>query len=152
MIYLQIKNDIKQAMIDKNTDKRDLLRNVINKAQMIIKAEDPHSTFDKINDDVMITAIRKELKELQQTSDSIPETKDEHLLSIKADTLLKIGILENYLPRQLSADEIKTIILSIVDLEQKPNKGSIMKQIMPVLKGQADGKVISSVVDELLNN
>ena len=66
-----------------------------------------------------------------------------------------MAILEGYLPKQLSAEEIKekaAQILTAAGIEMNvKNKGMIMKTVMAELKGKADGKVISQCINEMLN-
>jgi uncharacterized protein YqeY len=66
----------------------------------------------------------------------------------------ELAILEGYLPRQLSRDEIAERVRAIVgDLEivGPAQLGEVMKRVMPLLKGQADGRVVQEVVREILS-
>ena len=88
-----------------------------------------------------------ELTSLQQTpasrTDLIEETKK------------KIAILESYLPKQLSAEEIKDAIEKILSekgLEPvKKSQGVVMKEMMAQYKGQVDGKLVNQVLGTLLH-
>ena len=65
----------------------------------------------------------------------------------------ELAILKDYLPRQISRDEIITYARKVIDQvgAQGPrDKGKVMTQLIPQLKGKADGREINAVVTELL--
>ena len=65
----------------------------------------------------------------------------------------RISILEEFLPKQLSRDEISTLAKTViikVGADSQRHMGEVMKRLMPQLYGQAEGKLVSSVVSELL--
>lgn len=92
-------------------------------------------------------------KELKQTKEAFDLAKDRP--EVAEELAKKMAILEGYLPKQLSAEEIKekaAQILTAAGIEMNvKNKGMIMKTVMAELKGKADGKVISQCINEMLN-
>ena len=153
MLYLQIKEEIKTAMKSKDTEKRDVLKMVVDKAKAIVKEKNPTNVTEDIPDDVILQAIQKEVK---QTKDAL---KGKENTDLYASTTLKIGILSEYLPTQMTENELEKYIeselieLTGVNVEISPKiKGMVMKNIMPKLKGKADSRLINKVVDSLLNN
>lgn len=156
MLYLQIKKEIKTAMKNKDTEKRDVLKMVVDKAKAIVKEKNPTNVTEDIPDDVILQAIQKEVKQLNQTKDAL---KGKENTNLYASTTLKIGILSEYLPTQMTENELEKYIeselieLTGVNVEISPKiKGMVMKNIMPKLKGKADSRLINQVVDRLLNN
>lgn len=156
MLYLQIKEEIKTAMKNKDTEKRDVLKMVVDKAKAIVKEKNPTNVTEDIPDDVILQAIQKEVKQLNQTKDAL---KGKENTDLYASTTLKIGILSEYLPIQMTENELEKYIeselieLTGVNVEISPKiKGMVMKNIMPKLKGKADSRLINKVVDRLLNN
>lgn len=156
MLYLQIKEEIKTAMKNKDTEKRDVLKMVVDKAKAIVKEKNPTNVTENIPDDVILQAIQKEVKQLNQTKDAL---KGKENTDLYASTTLKIGILSEYLPTQMTENELEKYIeselieLTGVNVEISPKiKGMVMKNIMPKLKGKADSRLINQVVDRLLNN
>lgn len=156
MLYLQIKEEIKTAMKSKDTEKRDVLKMVVDKAKAIVKEKNPTNVTEDIPDDVILQAIQKEVKQLNQTKDAL---KGKENTDLYASTTLKIGILSEYLPTQMTENELEKYIeselieLTGVNVEISPKiKGMVMKNIMPKLKGRADSRLINQVVDRLLNN
>lgn len=156
MLYLQIKEEIKTAMKNKDTEKRDVLKMVVDKAKAIVKEKNPTNVTEDIPDNVILRAIQKEVKQLNQTKDAL---KGKENTDLYASTTLKIGILSEYLPTQMTENELEKYIeselieLTGVNVEISPKiKGMVMKNIMPKLKGKADSRLINQVVDRLLNN
>lgn len=155
MLYLQIKEEIKTAMKNKDTEKRDVLKMVVDKAKAIVKEKNPTNVTEDIPDDVILQAIQKEVKQLNQTKDAL---KGKENTDLYASTTLKIGILSEYLPTQMTENELEKYIeselieLTGVNVKINPKiKGMVMKNIMPKLKGKADSRLINQVVDRLLN-
>ena len=65
----------------------------------------------------------------------------------------ELDITMSYLPKQLTDDELRTVVKKYIETSGASGKeafGAVMKQVMADLGGQADGKVISSLVRELL--
>lgn len=147
MLYQEIQGSIKEAMKSKDVTKRDVLKMVINKAQSTAKEQKVELT-----DNIMMDGIRKELKQLNQTKDSLRGKETSELYQ---STLQKIDILSAYLPKMLNEEEtanaVRDILLnrSYTDFS-KLNKGMVMKIVMPELKGKADNKVIAKCVDDFL--
>lgn len=108
------------------------------KAQMI--AKEMKST---ITNEIVISAIQKELKQLNQTIAAIPEETD-----LYESTVYKVGILEKYLPKQMSVEEVRAKVEKILSCGDYPNMGLKMKVVMNALKGKADNKTISDIVKE----
>ena len=66
----------------------------------------------------------------------------------------EIKVVEGYLPKQLSADEVKAVVeetINQVGATSKADFGKVMGAVMPKLKGKADGKLVNSTVMSLLN-
>lgn len=142
MIYQKIQDVIKSAMKSKDTDKRDVFKMAVSKAQAIAK--------DKkcdVTDAIMLEGIQKEMKQLYQTKDSLKDLQESNLYK---STMYKIGVLEEYLPKMMSEEETEQAVREILEKSNADNKGVAMKLVMPVLKGKADNKLISKYVDAYL--
>ena len=145
MIYAKIKEEIKEAMRDKNNVKRDTLKMVLDKARNIQKNNDPMNTYDGISDEVMIQAINKEIKQLQQTKDALLG-KENSVLFI--ETVNKIAILCGYLPVQMTREEVEQAVSELLSGCKYENFGIKIKVVMSELKGKADNKLIKEVVEK----
>lgn len=143
MLYLQIKNDLKIAMKNKNIVKRDVLKMVIDKSRAIMKRNFPNEVSEDIPDTVVLMAIEKELKQLNQTKDSLKGRENSELYY---QTGLKIGLLSAYLSSKMTKEEIEIEVKKILSECVCPNFGLKMKAVMAALKGKADSNLIKEVV------
>ena len=63
----------------------------------------------------------------------------------------RLAVLEEYAPKMMSEDEIKAVITSVladlgIDAPTAKDKGKIMKELMPKVKGKADGKEVNQIL------
>lgn len=95
--------------------------------------------------------VFKEIKEAQESMDSAPASRTD----IIAECRFKIGVYTEFAPQLMSADEVKAAVdkivagLGIASLTPQ-DKGTVMKAVMPALKGKADGALINKTVEALL--
>lgn len=148
MLYEQINNEIKDAMRNKNAIKRDCLRMVMDKAKTIYKESNPNDSSGNISDDIMLDAIKKEYKQQGQTVASLVGREDTGLYK---ETVVKMEVLNSYLPKQMTYDEIKNVVNEILSKNDTGNFGQNMRLVMSELKGKADNKMIKEAV-EAYNN
>lgn len=141
MIYETILNDIKTAMKEKDTDKKDVLKQVQIKVQA-----DSKENKKEITDEMVLSAITKELKQLNQTKDAIASKPDTPLYQ---STKRKIGILDTYLPEQMSVEEIKAEIKKLMMDNPDVTGGKLTGLVMKALKGKADNKTIKECIDKI---
>lgn len=139
----QIMEDLKQAMRDKDTLKKGVLTLV--KAGLMNAEKEKRSPLTSVEE---LAIVQREIK---QTKQALSEAEKANREDIVEQEKLKIAILEQYLPAQLSKDEVKEKLYKS-GINSKMNMGEAMKQAMSVLKGRADNKVISEVVREILNS
>lgn len=143
-MYNKVMNEIKEAMKNKEVDKRDVLKMAVAKAQAIAK----ENKCD-VTDDIMMNAIQKELKQLSQTKDSLKGREDSDLYK---STLYKIDVLNSYLPKMLDEAAVMETVELLLSNKGVIHKGAAMKIVMGSLLGKADNKVISICVDRFLKN
>jgi len=93
-------------------------------------------------------------KLVKQRKDSLEIFQQQGRTDLAKKEEEEIAIIEKFLPKQLDADELKTIIASIiteVDAVSAADMGKVMGVASKQLAGKADGKTISAVVKELLS-
>ena len=101
---------------------------------------------DNIPEELTDRVILKEIKSVKEQIDTCPDERAE----LKAEYTARFEIMNEFAPKQLSAEEIKAIITEkFADIVATKNKGQIMKAVMGELKGKADGKLINQIVAEL---
>jgi len=137
--------DVKQAMKSGDTLKRDTLRMLLSSVKNAEAAK-----LDSLDEGEVLGVIAKEVKRHQESIDAFKKGNRADLVA-KEEAELKI--LQSYMPAQLSHDDVvKAVqeIITAVGAKGPGDKGKVMQQLMPKLKGKADGKLINDVVTELL--
>jgi uncharacterized protein YqeY len=137
--------DVKQAMKSGDTLKRDTLRMLL---ASIKNAEG--AKLDALDEGEVLGVIAKEVKRHLESIDAFKKGNRADLVA-KEEAELKI--LQSYMPAQLSHDDVvKAVkeVIAAVGATGPGDKGKVMQQLMPKLKGKADGKLINDVVTELL--
>lgn len=138
--------DLKDAM--KNKDK--LRKDVITMVRAAIKQKEVDERVE-LDDADIENIISKQLKEKKS---SIEEFKKGNRQDLVDQTKAEIEILLKYLPEQLSDEELKEIIKKVIDeneITSMKDIGKLMKNVMPLIKGKADGKQVNIIAKELLN-
>lgn len=95
--------------------------------------------------------VLKEIKQLKETLESAPESRTDIINECK----FRIQVLSEFAPVFLSEEEIKDIIKEILTQLEIPNptakdKGKIMKELMPKVKGKSDGKLVNDLVASMM--
>jgi len=92
-------------------------------------------------------------KEVKRHRESIEAFKQGHRSDLVVKEEAELSILMDYLPKQMSHEEIMATaqrVITAVGAKGPGDKGKVMSQLIPQLKGKADGKEISDVVSQLL--
>ena len=142
MLEKQIANDTLTAM--KNSDKFKV--SVLRMLKSAIQSEKINSKLVTLTDEQIIMVIKKQLKE--RTS-SIEEYTNYNRLDMVSDLQKEIAILEGYLPKQLSHEELEIKVQEI--LKNYPNAtskdmGKIMKEASSTLGSVADMSEVSKLI------
>ena len=100
-----------------------------------------------LSEDDAIAVVAREIKQLKETLETAPES----YVEIKEECAAKIAVLSEFMPKQMDVDEIKEVIKGVLDALGIENpeaklKGIIMKNLMPLVKGKADGKLVNEVL------
>ena len=141
----KLNDDLKEAL--RSGDK--LRRSVIRLLMASIKnAEIARQT---ILEDADILGIIS--KEIRQRHESIEAFKQGNRQDLVVQEEAELAILENYLPQQMTREEIieaARLIIEEVGAQGPGDKGKVMPKLIAQLKGRADGREINTVVTELL--
>jgi uncharacterized protein YqeY len=103
----------------------------------------------QLSDDDVLQIFVKEIKQRKDVIEEIGEARPEYAVGL-AD---EITILMNYLPKQLTAEEIRELVVQTVNqtgATGAKDTGRVMAALMPLVKGKADGKTVSQMVKEVL--
>ena len=146
-MYDKIKEDIVNALKEKNTIKLQTLRG--------IKGEVDLEHINKkveINDDLLISVISRGIKTRRESIVEFEKGNRDDLIS---KTNEEIALLQEYLPAQLSMDEINKVLddaFNKINPTGAKDMGLIMKEVSPLLKGKADMGKVSLMIKERLTN
>ena len=146
MLLQKIDEDFKSAVKSKDLIKVETLR--------MIKASLKNYLIDKrkerAEDSELVTLIQKQVKMRQEAIDSYQKGGRQDL--VDKETREK-AILEAYLPKGLSDEELTALIKSVVaqtGAKSPADMGRVMKELMPKVQGRADGKRVSEIVSAAL--
>ena len=92
-------------------------------------------------------------KEVKMRKDSIEEFKKGGREDLVEQTEAEIAVLMPYLPKQLSEEEVRALVQEAIantNATTIKDMGKVMGQLMPKVKGRADGKMVNTIVKELL--
>jgi uncharacterized protein YqeY len=143
----KLENDLKQALRSGDTTKRSVIRMVlaaVNNAEIARQG---------VLADVDILGVIA--KEVRQREESIAAFTQGNRPDLVAQEEAEKIILQEYLPRQMTRDEIiaeARRIISEVGAQGARDKGKVMPKLVASLKGKADGREINTVVTELLGS
>ena len=141
----RVTEDIKQAMKSGDTVKRDTLRMLVASVKNAWMAKQSDLTEADV-----LGVVSKEVKRRLESIDAFKKGNRADLVSKEE---AEMAILQAYLPKQMSHDEVVAAVKEVigaVGAKGPGDKGKVMQQLMPKLKGRADGKAINDVVTDLL--
>lgn len=137
--------DLSAAMRAGDTQRRDVLRMMLAAVQ---QAEVDSRT--QLDEAAVEDVLRKQVKQRQESiADYEKAGRQEEVAREQAE----IAIIEPYLPQMMSRDEIALLAEQVIvelGVSDPKSMGQVMGKLMPLLKGQADGRVVNEVVRELL--
>ena len=141
----QLQADMKTAMRDGDTLRRDTLRMAIAAAQNVAKDKRAPLT-----DEETLEVLGREVKKRRE---SIAAYESANRDDLAAKEQAEIDILTPYLPEQLGEDEIRALAREAVAASgatSPKDMGRVMSGLMLTVKGRADGKLVSRIVNEEL--
>jgi len=142
----RLKQDLKDAMKAKDTNKRDAIRAI---TTMIKQVEVDQRV--SLNDDEVVKLIQKGVK---QREDAIEQFKAGNRDDLVEKEQYQIDIFSSYIPKQLTDDELLAIVKDIiakVGATSMKDMGKIMPKAKEQVGAKADGKRINQAVKQLLN-
>lgn len=144
----QIESDIKQAMLSKDKDRLRALRSI---KSLILLAETEKGSGGDLSPDAEMKLLMKAAKQRKDSLEIFKEQGREDLATVEQGEL---GVIESYLPKQMSEEEVEAEVSSIIretSAAGPQDLGKVMGVATKKLAGKADGKTISAVAKKLLN-
>ncbi len=142
----QLSLDLKTAMKDKNTIRKNVVQMI--RAGVLQIEKDKLITLD---DEGILEVIAKQLK---QRKDALPDYERSGRSDLIAELEAEIGYLMEYLPAQLTDEELTEIVKVAVaetGASSVKDMGKVMAAVMPKTKGRADGRRINEIAKTLLS-
>lgn len=142
----QIRHDNMQAMKEKDEVRKGVCSLLI--SAIALAEKESGKVLEK---DEELVFVQKELKQTKEELESIPDSRPE----LKEKAQQKIAIIESYLPKQMSDDEIREALEKIIAEKgldhTRKSQGQVMKAMMAEYKGKTDGRTVARVLGTLLH-
>lgn len=146
-LFEKVSEDIKNAMKAKDKVALDTLRNV---KKVFLEAKTAPGANDTLTDEAALKIMQKLLKQGKDAAEIYVQQGRQDLADAE---LAQVKVIETYLPKQMSAEELETALKAII-AETGASGGKDMGKVMGVaskkLAGLAEGRAISAKVKELL--
>lgn len=146
-LFDQVSEDIKKAMLAREKVRLEALRGI---KKEFLEAKTAKGAGGELSDD---TAIKILVKMVKQRKESAKIYEDNNRPELAENELAEAKVIEEYLPKQLSAEDLEKEIKAIIEetgAEGPKDMGKVMGVATKRLAGKAEGKTISAVVKQLL--
>lgn len=143
----ELLNDLKEAMKNKDTIKKDTITCL--RAAILQVEKDTQKT---LTEEEMSAIVAKEVKKRKESIEDYVKGGREDIVE---NLNKEIQILSKYLPEQLTEEEIEALVLEAISntgAASPKDMGKVMQYLRPKTAGKADGKMVSDIVKEKLNN
>ena len=147
MLKEKLLEDLKMAMKEKDV----IMKNTIQMIRAaILQTEKDKQT--ELDDNTILEIISKQVK---QKNDALEQFEKADRQDLVEQTKLEINILKEYLPKQLSREEVEQIVVDLsrtLGISDMKGMGTLIKSAKAKIGAGSDGKTISEVVKKVLNN
>ncbi|MCT4507580.1 MAG: GatB/YqeY domain-containing protein [Tepidibacter sp.] len=141
----KLMDDLKLAMKEKNQVKK----SVVTLIRAAVKQYEVDNRVE-LDEQGVLDIVVKQMKQRKDALEEFTKAGREDLIS---QTQEEIEILKEYLPAQLSEEEIEVIVVDTIKeigASSKKEMGKVMSALMPKVKGKADGKIVNELVKKHL--
>ena len=143
----EVRSEMVAAMKAKDKETKDSLSLLLSALK--------NKAIDKRADLTEEEEVQVILKEIKQTKESLELTPADRT-DLITEYQNRIQVLERFAPKMMDAEEIKVVIAGVladlgIETATAKDKGRIMKELMPKVKGKADGKLVNEIVGTFMN-
>ncbi len=143
----QVQKQMMLALKQQDTERKEALSLLL--SALKAKAKDKRAELTEEEENAVIF---REIKQMKETMESAPPQRTDIIQQCK----LRLDIFGEFAPKMMGEDEIRALIRDVFKQLQieKPtiqDKGVIMKKLMPLVSGKADGKLVNQLVSESLS-
>ncbi len=144
----EIRAEMVTAMKNKDKERKDTLSMLL--AALKNKAIDKREDLTEAEE---YEVIKKEIKQTKETMELAPEDRTD----IKEQCQKRLAVLQEFAPEEMSGEEVRKAVeevLAALGIENPTakDKGKVMKELMPRVKGKADGAMVNKIVGEMLQS
>lgn len=137
-----VRSEMVTAMKNKDKDRKEILSLLLAALKNVEIDKRADLTEEEEN-----SVVLKEIKQLNELLEQTPADRTDIIELCN----YRIGVLEEFAPKMLNEDEIKAVIAEVltglgIETPASSDKGKIMKELMPKVKGKADGKMVNQIV------
>ena len=142
----EVRNAMVSAMKAKDKETKETLSSLL--AALKNKAIDKRAD---LTEEEEIQVVMKEMKQTKETLEMTPPERTDIITECEK----RIAVLEQYAPKMMSEAEIHAVISSVleslgIEAPTSKDKGRIMKELMPRVKGKADGKLVNEILTKMM--
>ncbi|MDE7249398.1 MAG: GatB/YqeY domain-containing protein [Lachnospiraceae bacterium] len=143
----EVRSQMMEAMKNKDKPRKDALSMLLSalKNKAIDKRED-------LTEAEEFEVVKKEMKQTKETMELAPADRED----IKEACRVRLSVYQEFAPEEMSEEAIRAAVtevlgsLGITEPSGK-DKGKVMKELMPKVKGKADGGLVNKIVGEMLS-
>ena len=142
----EVRSQMMAAMKNKEKERKDALSMLLSALKN--KAIDKRADLTEAEE---YEVVKKEIKQTKETMELAPADRTD----IKEACAVRIAVYQEFAPEEMSEDAIKAAVQEVLDAlgitePSGKDKGRVMKELMPKVKGKADGSLVNKIVGEML--
>ena len=142
----EVRAQMMEAMKNKNKDRKDALSMLLSALKN--KAIDKRADLTQAEE---YEVVKKEIKQTRETMELAPAERTD----IKEACEIRLAVYQEFAPEEMSEESIRTQVKEVLEVlgitePSGKDKGKVMKELMPRVKGRADGSLVNKIVGEML--
>ena len=145
----KLRQDLKEALKAKDAERKLAIRMLL---AALLNEEKAGNQERELSEEEIVAVMAREAKQRRESIEAYTQGGRQDLVD---EEQAQLAILQEYLPQQLSEQEIRTAAqeaIAATEAESERDLGQVMRQLMPRMKGKADGRLVNKIVMELLSD
>ena len=143
----EVRAQMMEAMKNRDKDRKDALSMLLSALKN--KAIDKRSDLTQAEE---FEVVKKEIKQTNETMELAPEDRSD----IKEACAVRLAVYQEFAPEEMSEEAIRVQVTEVLEAlgiaePSGKDKGKVMKELMPRVKGRADGGLVNKIVGEMLS-
>ncbi len=142
----EVRSQMMEAMKKREKDRKDALSMLLSALKN--KAIDKRADLTEAEE---YEVVKKEMKQTKETMELAPENRED----IREACRIRLAVYQEFAPEEMSEEAIREQVKEVLEAlgitqPSGKDKGKVMKELMPRVKGKADGSVVNRIVGEML--